>query len=121
MRTRHIGTKAEGTKIMKTYRDLQVWQKAMQLVTEIYGNTRSFPAEELYGLTSQIRRCAVSIPAKLAEGYGRNSTQDYVRFLRIASGSLYELQTLLEIACNLTFYLPKLCASVPSAFVPASD
>lgn len=88
---------------MKTYRDLQVWQKAMQLVTAIYKSTKGFPVEELYGLTSQIRRCSVSIPANLAEGYGRNSTQDYVRFLRIASGSLYELQTLLEISRNLCF------------------
>ncbi len=86
---------------MKTYRDLQVWQKAMQLVTSIYSLSKSFPDQELYGLTSQIRRCSVSIPANIAEGYGRNSTQDYLRFLRIANGSLFELQTMLEISYNL--------------------
>ena len=88
---------------MKTYRDLLVWQKAMVFVTEIYRKTKSFSKEEVYGLTSQIRRCAVSIPSNIAEGYGRNSTSDYVRFLQIASGSLYELQTQLEISANLEY------------------
>jgi len=76
---------------MKTYRDLLVWQKAMTLVTEVYRKTKTFPREEVYGLTSQVRRSAVSIPSNIAEGYGRNSTSDYIRFLQIASGSLYEL------------------------------
>ena len=88
---------------MKTYRALFVWQKSMDLVKKIYSATRSFPKEELYGLTGQIRRCAVSIPSNIAEGYGRNSTTDYVRFLRIAIGSLYELQTQMEISFNLDF------------------
>ena len=88
---------------MKTYRDLLVWQKAMVFVTEVYKTTRAFPREEVYGLTSQIRRCAVSIPSNIAEGYGRNSTRDYIRFLQIASGSLYELQTQLEISANLEY------------------
>ena len=91
---------------MKTYRDLLVWQKAMFLVTEIYKLTKSFPADETYGLTSQMRRCAISIPSNIAEGYGRNSTSDYVRFLHIAAASLYELQTQLEISLNL-LYLKK--------------
>jgi four helix bundle protein len=86
---------------MKTYRDLMVWQKAMQLVTDTYQITRNFPKEELYGLTSQIRRCSISIPSNMAEGYGRNSTEDYLRFLKISRGSLYELQTQIEIAYNL--------------------
>ena len=86
---------------MKNYRDLIVWQKAMELVTEIYQHTKSFPEEERYGLTSQLRRSSVSLPSNMAEGYGRNSTQDYIRFLRIANGSLFELQTQLEIALNL--------------------
>ena len=88
---------------MKNYRDLLVWQKAMELVTEIYHRTRTFPDEERYGLTSQLRRSSVSLPSNMAEGYGRNSTQDYIRFLRIANGSLFELQTQLEIARNLKF------------------
>ena len=88
---------------MKTYRDLIVWQKAMKLVTEIYRHTKSFPEDERYGLTSQLRRCSISIPSNVAEGYGRNSTQDYIRYLRIANGSLFELQTQLEIALNLCF------------------
>ena len=88
---------------MKTYRDLIVWQKAMQLVTDTYQITRNFPKEELYGLTSQIRRCSISIPSNMAEGYGRNSTDDYLRFLKISRGSLYELQTQIEIAFNLHY------------------
>jgi len=88
---------------IKTYRDLLVWQKAMALVTEIYGVSKAFPQVEAYGLTSQLRRCAVSIPSNMAEGYGRNSKQDYLRFLQIAAGSLYELQTQVEIARNLGY------------------
>ena len=88
---------------MKTYRDLVVWQKSMVLVTEVYEISKKFPKDELYGLTSQIRRCAISIPSNLAEGYGRNSTNDYIHFLRIASGSLYELQTQMEISLNLQY------------------
>jgi len=88
---------------MKTYRDLVVWQKAMLLVTEIYKLTKSFPTDEIYGLTSQMRRCAISIPSNIAEGYGRNSTSDYIRFLHIAAASLYELQTQLEISQNLLY------------------
>ncbi len=86
-----------------SYRQLEVWQKAVTLVTEIYQITRSFPREELYGLTSQVRRAAVSIPANIAEGWGRNMTRDYVQFLRVARGSLLELETHLVIAKNLNF------------------
>jgi four helix bundle protein len=88
---------------MKTYRDLFVWQKSMVLVTEIYKMSKSFPRNEIYGLSSQMRRCAVSIPSNIAEGYGRNSTSDYVRFLHIAEASLYEMQTQLEISLNLQY------------------
>ena len=93
----------EKTKQVKTYRDLVVWQKSMALVTEIYKQTKSFPKDETYGLTSQMRRCAVSIPSNMAEGYGRKSTNDYIRFLHIATGSLYELQTQMEISLNLRY------------------
>ena len=86
-----------------TYRDLIVWQKSMELVTSAYELTKQFPAAELYGLTSQIQRAAVSIPSNIAEGYGRRSHQDFARFLQISKGSLFELQTHVEIANNLNY------------------
>jgi len=89
---------------IKTYRDLVVWQKSMTLVTEIYKITKIFPKDEIYGLVTQMRRCSISIPSNIAEGYGRNSTSDYVRFLRISVGSLNELQTQLEISLNLNYF-----------------
>ena len=88
---------------MNSYRDLIVWQKAMILVTQIYKLTRKFPDDEKFGLTSQIKRSAVSIPSNIAEGYGRNYRKDYIRFLQISRGSLFEYQTQLEIAVNLEF------------------
>jgi len=90
---------------IKTYRDLIVWQKSIELVTEIYSLTKTFPKDELFCLTNQIRRCAISIPSNIAEGYGRNSKQDYIRFLNISMGSLYELQTQLEISLNLNYVI----------------
>ena len=75
----------------------------MVLVNEVYKISKKFPNDETYGLTSQIRRCAVSIPSNMAEGYGRSSTNDYIHFLRIATGSLYELQTQMEISLNLNY------------------
>jgi len=75
----------------------------MQLVTQVYKIIKMLPKEEIYGLSAQIRRSSVSIPSNIAEGYGRNSTNDYIRFLQIASGSLYELQTQLEICRNLKY------------------
>ena len=96
------GTEAQRHKV-KTYRDLIVWQKAMQLVTDVYSLIKSLPKDEVYGLTSQVRRCSISIPSNIAEGYGRKSTNDYCRFLQIAIGSLYELQTQLEICLNLNY------------------
>ena len=89
---------------MKTYRDLIVWQKSMDLVILVYNATNQFPKEEVYNLTSQIRRSAVSVPSNIAEGYGRNSSGDYVRFLQISSGSLYELQTQLEISFRMKYF-----------------
>ncbi len=72
-------------------------------MTSVYGFTSRFPKDETYGLSQQIRRSAISVPSNIAEGYGRQSTQDYIRFLQIARGSLYELETQLEIARNLEF------------------
>jgi four helix bundle protein len=88
---------------MNTFREIKVWQKAMNLVTRLYKNTRSFPKEELFGLTSQMRRSAVSIPSNISEGFGRKSPAEFKRFLQISMGSLFELQTLLEISNNLDF------------------
>ena len=88
---------------MKTYKDLIVWKKAIMLVTEVYSIALSFPKEELFSLTSQLKRCAISIPSNISEGYGRQSRKDYVRFFKISRRSLYEMQTQLEIAGNLKF------------------
>lgn len=88
---------------MSTFRDLKIWQKSIVLVTNIYDKTKSFPIEELYGLTSQIRRASISIPSNIAEGYGRESKQEYIRFLNISISSLFEVQTQLEIGKNLFF------------------
>ena len=88
---------------VKSFHDLIVWQKAMQLVEEVYRLTQSFPKEELYGLTNQVRRAAVSIPSNIAEGQGRNSTKEFQHFLSIARGSLYEVITQLLIAQGLKY------------------
>ncbi len=92
---------------IQSYRDLQIWQKGMSLVTSIYRITEKYPKSEQFTLVSQTRRSAISIPSNIAEGYGRNSTSDYIRFLRISGGSLYELQTQVEIAVNLNYVTPK--------------
>lgn len=81
-----------------SYRDLLVWQRNMALAEGCYHLTRDFPREEVYGMTSQVRRSAVSIPANIAEGYGRESRGEYVQFLRVAQGSLKELETHLLLA-----------------------
>ncbi|MGX8010037.1 four helix bundle protein [Mesorhizobium sp. ORM8.1] len=81
-----------------SYKDLVVWQQAMDLAVAVYGATKSWPKEELYGLTSQVRRSATSVPSNIAEGYGREIRGSYQQFLRIAQGSLKELETQLMIA-----------------------
>ena len=86
---------------IESYRDLEVWQVAMDLAFDAYTTTRSFPRDELFGLTSQIRRSASSIPANIAEGWGRQSSADYIRFLRIAQGSLKECETHIILARRL--------------------
>jgi four helix bundle protein len=88
---------------IKTYKDLIVWQKSIPLVVLIYTVTRSFPREELYALTSQLRRSAISIPSNIAEGYGRRSCGDYKRFLNVSMGSLFELETQMLLAKELGF------------------
>ncbi len=88
---------------IRNYQDLTVWQKAMDLVTEIYRISKTFPKEELYGLTNQMRRAAVSIPSNIAEGHARKSRVEYVNFLSIAQGSRAELETQLLIAVRLRY------------------
>lgn len=89
--------------MVKSYRDLLIWQKGIQLTVLIYQLSKTFPREEIYGLTSQMRRCAVSIPSNIAEGAGRLNTPEYKQFLGIARGSSFELQTQLVIAKELGF------------------
>lgn len=89
--------------MLKTYRELVVWQKAFQLCTNVYQLTKRFPSDERFGLTTQLRRAAVSIPSNIAEGYNRSTTRDYLRFLWIANGSLAEIETQLMLAGELGF------------------
>ena len=91
---------------IKSHRDLLVWQKAMDLVVAVYEATATFPKSELYGLTSQIRRAAASIPANIAEGQGRRLPREFIQFLGNARGSLWELDTHLETAVRIGF-LPR--------------
>ena len=88
---------------IKSYRDLKVWQKSIDLVEEIYKVTKDFPREELYGLTNQLRRSMVSVPSNIAEGQERRASGDYKRFLHIALGSLAEAHTQLIIATRLNY------------------
>jgi four helix bundle protein len=90
---------------VNSFRDLRVWQAAMELVACIYDVTKSFPTNETYGLVSQMRRAAVSIPSNIAEGHTRESTKEYLHHISIAQASLAELQTQIEIAVMLK-YLP---------------
>lgn len=88
---------------IKTYKDLLIWQKGIQIVKEIYLICNDFPKDELYGLQSQIKRSSVSIPSNIAEGWGRNYTKNYIQFLKYSRGSLLELETQIIIAKELNF------------------
>lgn len=92
---------------IKTYKDLLIWQKGILLAEHAYVLTKDFPQDEIYSLTNQIKRSAVSISGNIAEGYGRNSTKSYVNFLKIARGSLYELETQLILADKFDFISDK--------------
>ena len=89
--------------VIQSFRDLRVWQRGMEVVESVYRATQLFPRQELYGLTSQLRRAAVSIPANIAEGHCRQHIKEYLNFLSIAQGSIAELETELEIACRLKY------------------
>ena len=97
---------------VRNYQELIVWQKVMDLVELIYASSRSFPREEIYGLTSQLRRAAVSIPSNIAEGQGRRTTADFVRHLSIAYGSLRELETQTLIAARLKYLTKEKCQAI---------
>jgi len=88
---------------VKDYSQLETWQKAMDLAEAVYAATGRYPREEQYGLTSQTRRSAVSVPSNIAEGQGRGSSRDFVRYLAVARGSLYELETQLLLAERLRY------------------
>lgn len=88
---------------MKDFKDLIVWQKAMELVTEVYCLVKKLPKEELFSLSDQIRRAVISIPSNIAEGHGRNSTKEFIQFLAIAKGSKAELETQLLICVKINY------------------
>ncbi|MDY4161935.1 MAG: four helix bundle protein [Prevotella sp.] len=88
---------------METHRDLRVWQQSIDFVSSIYLMTRSLPKEELFGLVSQMRRAAVSVPSNIAEGYARGTDKEKIHFLRISSGSMSELETQLTLCLKLGY------------------
>ena len=92
---------------MKTYRDLIVWQKAYAFTIALYKSTQSFPKEEVYGLTSQIRRATVSITSNIAEGFGRSGAKEKDQFYAIAHGSLYEVESQLFVALGVGYISPE--------------
>jgi four helix bundle protein len=96
-----------GDSPIESYRDLKVWQEAMDLAEVCYRLTRQFPREELYGFTSQIRRAAASVPANIAEGNGRENRGDYIQFIRIAQGSLKELETHVLLSSRIGIASPE--------------
>ena len=103
------GQRVSGKSTPRTrhFRDLLVWQKSMQLTREVYQETAGFPKAELFGLTSQMRRAAVSVPSNIAEGHGRLSDGNMRVFLAQARGSLFELETQIELASGLAFLRPE--------------
>ena len=90
---------------MKDYKELMTWQKGMLLAKELYKITEMLPKEERYGLIDQLRRAGISIPSNIAEGFGRESKNDYIRFLKIARGSLYEIETQLYLSISIGLLL----------------
>lgn len=88
----------------KAYKHLVFWKESIPLVTELYQKTHNFPREEIYGLSSQLRRAAISIPANISEGAGRKSRKEFIQFLSIAMGSLYELDTLVLLSEDLKYF-----------------
>ena len=92
--------------VIRRYQDIIAWQKSMDLAVAIYGKTARFPKDELYSLTQQMRRAAVSVSSNIAEGWGRGTTGDYLRFLRVARGNLCEVETQIQLAQRLGYLAP---------------
>ena len=90
--------------MLKSFRDLEVWKKSHQLVLEIYRITNTFPKDERFGVISQLRRAAYSIPANMAEGFGRRSTKELLQFLAIANGSIEEIRYFIFLSCDLGLF-----------------
>ncbi|MGA2855474.1 MAG: four helix bundle protein [Candidatus Sulfotelmatobacter sp.] len=103
MGTARITIEGEGFSVNRSYRDLRVWQRSMELVVAVYNQTRRFPNDELYGLVSQMRRSAVSVPSNIAEGKGRLTDRDRAHFFSQARGSLLELEAQILIAQELNY------------------
>ena len=103
MGVRGWGLEKEESMTVNSFRDLRDWQAGMDLVETVYRLSESFPAKEMYGLTNQMRRCAVSIPSNIAEGHTREHSKEYLHHISIAQASLAELQTQLEIAARLKY------------------
>jgi four helix bundle protein len=101
--------------VLKNFKELKVWQKSYQVCLEIYKITAKFPKEERFGLTSQIRRAAVSVPSNIAEGYGRRTTPDYIRSLYIAYGSNCELETQILLSADIGYISAALLQRIEDA------
>jgi four helix bundle protein len=108
----NVSVETEPTKRTRHYRDLIVWQKAMSLAKAAYRETEMLPRKEIYGLQSQMRRAAIAIPSNIAEGHGRLNDGHFRQFLAISRGSLFELQTQLELAGDLNLLDPKSVAAL---------
>lgn len=98
--------------LIKSYKDLTVWQKAMHMVGFVYDATERFPAAERFGLSSQMQRAAVSVPANIAEGYGRGTRNDYAHFIDISHGSVAELETLISLAHSRKYMSTDTCSTI---------
>ncbi len=97
---------------LKSYQNLEAWQEAMNLAENCYRLTSKFPEEEIYGITNQIRRAAISVPASIAEGHGRNTKTEFIKFLYIAQGSLRELETHLLLSTRVELITPDILRTV---------
>ncbi len=105
-------SRVEGIVAIRNYRDLIAWQKAMDMIEDIYRSSKEFPRDEMYGLTSQIRRAAVSVASNIAEGEGRDNPREFAHFLRIANGSLREAETQTLIAERLKYLTAEQSAQI---------